>query len=279
MDYKLKYIKYKVKYLNLKKYGGGNEKRQRTDEKEYDDSNIDYVITNYYDDRYIRSIAEVIPHGLLKEKMTNHGLGSGIYGFIDEKNASDYNKLPNSPQKFHIKNPLVLQNNNKSVDGEYVSDNTRYSEISNLLNRICYKIIVNNISEENYKNIIGEDFMFEFLETTENNNLKITDTFSISISDLVDAITQFIIDYKILLQTNESNENYVYMPINYLLYNFNYDGIYNKGGDTNALGSVKYFFNYSYSSRGYPSNYKKREPLKGKLIFNTNILDKKDKLT
>ena len=73
---------------------------------------MEYKITNYFNDSYVRTIAEVIPLGKLKDQMTNHGLGSGFYGFIDvnpeKESIKLYNRNGNSPVEFYMRNPLVL---------------------------------------------------------------------------------------------------------------------------------------------------------------------------
>ena len=64
------------------------------------------------------------------------------------------------------------------------------------------------------------------------------------------------------------------MPINYLARVKNYDGVINKIDDSGRTGSVKYFFNeidmHNYGifgARGYRPEFKRREPLRGHLIF------------
>ena len=283
MDYRLKYIKYKLKYLDLKG-AGGDKKKLQNDEDDVDKDNIyrppskkqkKYVITNYYNEEYIRAIAEVIPFDLLEDKMSNHGLGSGIYGFIDEKKAGVYVHDTQKPKKIIIDNPLILKDNTIRVDGEYESDNTRYSAISNILNRTCTKIIKENVdglSIEYIKSILEKDNFYLVLNIS---NFKITDIFTPTLDNLINAIKNFIIDYKMLLSLPKEEENYVYMPINYLLHLYGYDGIYNIGGDSGSLGSIKFFFDCSYPSRGYRQDYKKRDPLKGHLIFNSKKISEK----
>ena len=95
---------------------------------------------------------------------------------------------------------------------------------------------------------------------------------------IMDFITYFqlILNYSISYYTYIKNidfdkideEHYILMPINYLLYNYDFDGIYNIGANQANRGSVKYFFNGKHPSRGFSSDYKvKPGPLKGNLIF------------
>lgn len=215
-------------------------------------------------------MAEVIPHGKLKESMTNHGLGSGFYGFIDisEKNTRVglYKNGSYETKEFIIKNPLILQKNDKiDEDDEIISDNVRISRLSHALNHICYHIIYNNIqideiNIEKINNILKSYQLYY-------PNMLITDSFSPSLHDIIKSTILFTMDYKKLMLTKSSDEHYVLMPINYLLYLHGYDGIYNLGGDVASRGSVKYFYDNQYLCRGYPVSYKTRIPMKGELIF------------
>ena len=276
MDYKLKYIKYKFKYLQLK--GSGKRPKDESDDI-VPQKKIPYKITNYYNDDYIRSIAEVIPFGKLKDKVTNHGLGSGIYGFIDTSKAITYNTDGNTPKEFELFNPLILKDNAMTEDGEDSSDNSRLTELSNLLTRTCYEIYTNNndtnnIDEEYIKQVLAEDYIYDILV---KRDFKITDDYSPTLETIVKAIKDFISDYTALNDIIEfKEENYVYMPINYLLHDDGYYGIYNEGGDSGNRGSVKYYFDGSYPSRGFPVDFKKREPMKGKLFFQGKLLEKKN---
>ncbi len=246
---------------------------------------IMYRITNFYNDAYIRSIAEAIPKGKLKSTMTNHGLGSGIYGFIDPHIETDsiqlYKLNENTPKEFILENPLILRDNDEFEDCELTSDNVRFTRLSYNLNTLVTKIYDkygDNFDEysltdlETYKkdeipinHLIDIDtelssyYYYSFDE-------KITDTFTPNKQILINAINAFLYDY-CCLQHSINNEDYVYMPINYVLFMHKYDGIYNEGRNIASRGSVKYIFNQTYGARGYPSNYKKLYPLQGRLIF------------
>jgi len=93
---------------------------------------------------------------------------------------------------------------------------------------------------------------------------------TINPDDLLWVVKSFLQDYNKLMNSEKENEHYVLMPINYLLYLFKFDGIINKCDDTGRTGSIKYFFDNEYGTRGYRPNYKKRIPLLGKLIFLSN---------
>ena len=66
-EYFEKYLKYKKKYMQLKNQLGGNP----------------YEITNFHLSGTILAMAEAITKESLHSQMTQHGLGTGIYGFID----------------------------------------------------------------------------------------------------------------------------------------------------------------------------------------------------
>ncbi len=228
-------------------------------------------IVHYFNQLYEDAMAEVIPYGKLKESMTNHGLGSGFYGFID---ISDKNtrvglyRTDNYDMKiFELKNPLILdKNDTRDEDGEIISDNVRFSRLSHALNHICYHIIYNNIQIDE----INIEKINDILKPLYYPNMLITNFFSPSLHDIIKSTILFILDYRKLMLTKSSDEHYVLMPINYLLYLYGYDGIYNLGGDVASRGSVKYFFDKEYLCRGYPVFYKTRIPMKGKLIFFEN---------
>lgn len=226
-------------------------------------------IVHYFNPLYEDACAEVIPHGKLKETMTNHGLGSGYYGFIDisDKNTRVglYRDDIYDKKTFEIKNPLILQKNDIfDEEGEIISDNIRFSRLSHALNYICYYVVSHDIKSidltiDIIKNIL-KSYPIYFLN-------KVTETFSPKLSDILSVTKSFTSDYYNLMKTNPNDECYVYMPINYLLYLYGYDGIYNLGGDVASKGSVKYIFNNSCLCRGYPVNFKTRHPMLGKLIF------------
>ena len=122
-----------------------------------------------------------------------------------------------------------------------------------MLNDICSTIY------EKYKN-------YDTI-TLENIELELVnfDTYKFDKKTIVKSIYNFLSDYEHLMISD--GEDYIFMPINYLLFEYGYDGIYNKNGDIASKGSVKYFFDGIYPARGYIATYKKREPMKGKLIF------------
>ena len=207
---------------------------------------MNYKIINFYNDLYIRSIAEVIPKGKIKNTMTNHGLGSGFYGFInidrDDENIRIYKNKNNTPKEFIILNPFIIESNDSD-----------FYFFSTMLNDICATIY------EKYKSNIDL--------TIIESELEFFDNYKFDKNIIIKSIYNFLSDYNILMKTKDVDEDYIFMPINYILHELNYDGIYNKNGDRASLGSVKYFFDGSNPARGYLATYKKRCPLKGKLIF------------
>lgn len=259
-NFKLKYLKYKQKYLGLKKLHGGLVRENN--------GKLEYVIVNYYKKKYTRSMAEMIPRGKLKSVMTSHGLGSGFYGFIDPdkipyEKISLYKNPESEPMDFILYNPLILEENIRMEDFEPRSDNDRFTAISTQINNIVNTIYTEYISM-NKPYDINEIIIKEF----EFIPLQITRTFKIDIEKIIKSIKEFLVDYKLLMETQIDEEYYVFMPINYLLYNYNFDGIYNIGGNQSNRGSVKYFFNQKHPARGFSSDFKaKAGPLKGNLIF------------
>jgi hypothetical protein len=262
-DFKSKYLKYKQKYIGLKNLYGGLI-REKNGRKEY-------VIVNFYPRIYQRSMAEMIPRGKLKVQMTNHGIGSGFYGFIDpdmipQSKLGVYHDY--EPKEFILYNPLILEDNIIMEDYEQRSDNDRFSAISTLMNNIVYNIYDKYILKNrvyNIDEIVKKEF--EYIE------LQITKSFKVDIEKIIKSINEFLEDYKLLMKTQPDEEHYLFMPINYLLHNYDFDGIYNIGGNTASRGSVKYFFNEKYPARGFPADFKlKPESLKGNLIFKGNFI-------
>jgi hypothetical protein len=222
-------------------------------------------------------MAEAITHGTLQEQMTQHGLGTGIYGFVDytENNSSNQEYRINNNNElslFRIINPLKLTNTRtegNENDG-YVdrTDLSTFSSLSYCLNVISTEVYTrqNVINEANMLTII-KDTLQELCINNNDKMYEVTQNFSVHITEIFYTISNFINDYNILMSTVPENENYVLMPINYLLYYHNFDGVYNINGDTGSSGSIKYFFQGEYKARGYRPGFKIKEPLSGKLIF------------
>jgi len=258
-DFKFKYLKYKQKYTNLKNLHGGLI-RDNNGKKEY-------VIVNYYKYKYVRSIAETIPRGKLKPIMTSHALGSGFYGFINP-DMLPYDKIKlykndeYEPKDFILYNPLILEDNIIIEDYEPRSDNDRFTAIFTQMNETINKIYTEYIlanRDYNIKDIVQKDF--EYIP------LQITKIFKVDYEKIIQSIEEFLVDYKLLMTTKTEEEHYVFLPTNYLLFNYDFDGIYNIGGNQANRGSVKYFFDGKYPARGFSSDYKAKGPLKGNLIF------------
>jgi hypothetical protein len=88
-----------------------------------------YEITNFHLTDTILAMAEAITKGSLRSQMTQHGLGTGIYGFIDPtvQGAQDYNRDGYERTTIKIDNPLVLENTYLTDDedqiiGKYMTD-------------------------------------------------------------------------------------------------------------------------------------------------------------
>jgi len=218
---------------------------------------MEYKITNYFNDKYCRTMAEVIPHGKLKEQMTNHGLGSGFYGFIDvnpeKESIKLYNSNGNTPKEFLIQNPLILE-------GDH--------------NFYMFSTSLNSIITDIYKAMstvpLSEHLILSHLNTFKYYSFEeesVTDTFKPSKEILISSIKNFLLDYEKLMKTDKDEENYVFMPINYILASCGFDGVYNISGDYASRGSVCYKFDGTYKARGYLPMFKHRIPMKGRLIY------------
>ena len=236
-----KYIKYKNKYLALLKQIGG-------------------ITTYNYSDFRTPSTSEVITRGDLKEQMTSHGLGSGIYGFLDKKNCGSY-----CHHKFiaeqEMKNCLVVKKV-QNDDGEERTELNNFTWLSTSLNEIAYYIYNNKIS--NINNYI-EKTLTDKLVLHKNKILGIDELNIISLQNIITSVLSFLNDYKLLMATKPEEEHYIVMPINYLLYHV-YDGICNYNDDSGKTGSV--FYNFPYrNARSYVAS-KKSHILIGRLIFN-----------
>ena len=82
------------------------------------------------------------------------------------------------------------------------------------------------------------------------------------------------------MTTRPEEENYIFMPINYLAYLKNFDGVFNILNDNARDGSVKYIFDPIILQRiwanGYQVKFKRRQHIKklaGYLIFSRDRLD------
>lgn len=232
-----------------------------------------YVIGNYHLSSTELAMAEAIVSNTLQSQMTQHGLGTGIYGFIDysESNSSTQNYKFDVYELTQIEliNPVILENST-IIDGEIYSDLGNFSWLSMNLNILCFEIFnkKKDIIESNIIEILTQNNFFP----NEKNYWDGIPNVPITIGDIVWVVKSFLQDYSHLEMLNDDDENYVLMPINYLLYSYGFDGILNKCDDTGRTGSVKYFFpiqdqKNQIKARGYRPNFKRREPLRGNLIF------------
>jgi len=243
-NYRQKYLKYKTKYLELKQLVAGSKN----------------IIHNFHNNEYELAIAEVIPHGTLSEIMTSHGLGSGIYGFINI--AKNKNYISNHIEtKFNIENPVILSKKRKSDN----DDLGNFTWLSTRLNILCYNLYTDNldINRSNIEKIFSKNYLY----LNDNGTYDGIPNNTVTIDDIIFITQKFINDYKLLMTTEKTDENYILMPINYLLYYKKYDGVFNNIGDDASSGSVKYFFMSEHRARGYRPTYKKRLSLKCSLIF------------
>jgi hypothetical protein len=248
MDYKSKYLKYKNKYLELK---GGVSRQNHT-------------ITHFNHIDYDIAMAEAIYPGKLSEQMTSHGLGTGIYGFIDveRRENSVYANNNYTSTTYNIINPVILKD--IDIDNENRTDLDEFTNFSTTLNMICYKIHNNQLTVDDIPQILHDRFILN----DGSGNYFCTKDISTTLQEIIQTVNLFLIDYNIIMHTVE--ERFVLMPINYFLQNKGYDGIYNKNRDDAGSGSVKYFFNDNYNARGYTPDEKIIVNPIARLVFLTN---------
>lgn len=240
-----KYIKYKNKYLALLKQVGG-------------------TMTYNYSDYPTPSTSEVITRGDLRDQMTSHGLGSGIYGFLDKKNCGSYCHHPYIAEQ-DMKNCLML-NKIHDDEGENRTELSNFTWLSITLNEITNHLYNNQVSDiDNYIN----DALTKNGVMREDKIYGVDELNIISIENIITSIKVFLNDYILLMTTNIEDQHYIVMPINYLLYNV-FDGVCNYNDDSGKTGSV--FYNYPYrNARSYIAS-KKSNILRGHLIFNGQII-------
>ncbi len=250
-----KYLKYKKKYQMLKKQIGGT-----------------YTIGNFHLASVELGMAEAITFGTLQDQITQHGLGTGVYGFIDynESNPtiSHYNNPSSVLTLFTLTNPLVLSNTYEEEGGETRTELQDFTWLSMNLNGLCNTLYSSGILEptnEQVQEILSNNGLFLFEDV---GGYKGIPGIPLPLDLIVYIAKSFLEDYHLLMtQTTPEQEYYLLMPINYLLCYMNYDGIYNMNDDTGRTGSVKYFFKGEYNARGYRPQFKRRPCLKGRLIF------------
>jgi hypothetical protein len=192
-----------------------------------------YSITNFRSHQNI-STSEIVTLGSLQVQMTSHGLGSGIYGFINPDKA--HNSLYNSKltqSKIYMYNPLCLETDDDASDVSFFSF---------MLNKLIFDIYKNSQNLSNPTNPTNptnqqiRDYFTKHQMLKENKLYGVLNKFNID--DVIDCINNFLFDYNKLIELG-NQENYIPMPINYLLTKY-YDGIYNIARDNASNGSVCY---------------------------------------
>jgi hypothetical protein len=181
------------------------------------------------------SASEVISVGDLQSQMTSHGLGSGIYGFINHSNAEStlYHSYT-FKTVIQMINPYIIETK------EHLSC---FSFFSTILNNVVFKIKNKSLKPSEVLEIFEENGFYcsdSSISSFNEIDVPVVLFSSIGKFKLLDAIQRFITDY-ILLESITEN-NFIVMPINYLLHGL-YDGIYNLANDTANGGSV--YFDYS----------------------------------
>lgn len=227
-----------------------------------------YTIGNFHLETTELAMAESISSQTLQEQMTQHCLGTGIYGFVNSDDSNPNTKIYKLNKyvltKIVLNNPLILEKN-IVINGETYSDFGVFTWFSMHLNSLCVELYNTNKNAD--EDIITNFFEKYGFEKNSNNGWVGIPNLSIGNNDIIWVTNTFLSDYKHLMTLDKKTESYVLMPINYLLYRYGFDGILNKCDDSGRSGSVKYFFNNEYGARGYQPKFKKREPLNGNLIF------------
>jgi len=166
--------------------------------------------------------------------ITNHGMGSGIYGLSKQKMFSEDSKIPIEDSEIHMytmNNPIILDSEKCTI----------YQEASKGLNEELEKIRKNNIQNNIQNNILNkkeiEKIVRKFLKTF--NMIAKLDKKKVS-----ESVVKFMDDYY-------QRKHYVQMPINYILQNHGYDGVVAVPGticDSWGKGSVK-FLEYGHEHK------------------------------
>jgi len=285
MNYYEKYIKYKNKYTAMKsKLFKGYFEQSSTSFKRSFETSIERdskesltsnkneflnlqkqigggtTIINFTKYEHI-STSEVIAHGQLQEHMTQHGLGSGIYGFLNEINAGSY-MYNEYKTPIEINNCLKLEEQ-WYQDGEIISELTRFTNLSMKLNEICFKLYELIITEKEQFNF--DDYSPTIISLFEHLVVGIKGLSILTSERIIYSIKTFLTDYIMLMNTNPLEEDYIVMPINYLLYGL-YDGICNSIDDSGKTGSVSYIYT---NPRSYKRSFagEKIKSLRGNRIF------------
>ena len=150
--------------------------------------------------------SEALKKGTLSSQMTQHCLGTGVYGFINPlENANNYY----SQKELILDHPLILETE------------TQYNDF------VWFMMHINKYVYFSYHNIQMFGNIFDEI---------IPNDFNLTKEEIIKRIEKFNNDYD-SLKENEMMP----MPTNYL-FQPTYDGIYNMGNDSAAAGSVKFIF-------------------------------------
>ena len=109
-------------------------------------------------------MAEAIGHGELRAQMTQHGLGTGIYGFTTELTSREHPYIIEGTMitQIPINNPLILQHSYEPYEGEYsrILELNKFTFLSTMLNNACYNLYNNFKSHGTYPTTILLKNMF-----------------------------------------------------------------------------------------------------------------------
>jgi len=191
-NWKSKYLEMKLKYINTKQKAGM-----------FALPNTSYKIIHFSELPFGARAAEYIKSKDGQINITSHGMGSGIYGVTEEYLQENPPLDDSKSYEFYLENPFILINNDICI---------LYEEASKALMRFLVYIIAQKNKQTDSEDQDNEirNFIHEFLQLFPSrlNSLKV-----------FLGIKEFIFDYK-------NNEYFVEMPINYILKNHNYDGVF-----------------------------------------------------
>ena len=197
------------------------------------------------------STSEVIAHGDLSAQMTQHGLGSGIYGFVDKNSAGEY-KGYKYVTDIRMENCFIIDS--KAKLGIFI-------QLSTTINQLCFTLYNLYLSGDNTFDMFIPDIVAVISKIDVPSIMP-----RLPFLKIIEGIRMFVDDYILLMSTPYEKEHYIAMPINYILAGL-YDGIYNLESDNPANGSVAYSYTNPRSCKR-AFRFRGNDPLKGQRIYN-----------
>lgn len=187
-----------------------------------------------------------------KINITSHGMGSGIYclsdSYIKDNPSKGYSSKPNV---FTIYNPFIISNID---DGDlYINASKTLMEDLETINSLSKPITQNdiiNISKTFIDNIIGDKYLPNKRKRINNpscdKHYNVYDVYKtiFKLHIVKDSLFKFLTDYNL-------RDDYIEMPINYILKALGFDGVCSTPGlptHSWSKGNVKFI--------PYPTNKK-----------------------